>query len=80
MIACLMICGCGSPRVVTRTKIVYATPPAQYLQERPIPKLQSRKNGDLLNWALDLRSALEEEIADKEALRRWKKNVEKGDQ
>ncbi len=46
-------------------------PPAVYLQDVPEPQMRGRTNGDLANWALELREALRQSNGDKKALREW---------
>ncbi|MDR2945911.1 MAG: hypothetical protein LBV79_04100 [Candidatus Adiutrix sp.] len=46
-------------------------PPVVYLQDIDEPKLAGRTNGDLAEWAVELRAALRQANADKKALREW---------
>lgn len=48
-----------------------ALPPVVYLQAVPEPEMRGKTNGDLLAWALDLRTALRQANSDKAALRDW---------
>ncbi len=67
--ACLSACAadCPPPRP--------AIPPAVYLQDVPEPQMRGRTNGDLANWALEVRQALRQSNSDKAALRAWVKEL-----
>lgn len=47
------------------------TPPAALMQQTPAPTMGGRTNGVLLDYALDVRAALDQCNADKAALREW---------
>ncbi|MDR2946314.1 MAG: hypothetical protein LBV79_06180 [Candidatus Adiutrix sp.] len=46
-------------------------PPVVYLQAIEEPRLAGRTNGDLAEWAVNLRTALRQANSDKAALRKW---------
>ena len=47
------------------------SPPVLLLQQVPEPKMRGKTNGDLLNWAIELREALRLANSDKRALQGW---------
>ena len=47
------------------------SPPAVLIQTVPEPRLRGKTNGDLAQWALELRAALRLANGDKKALREW---------
>lgn len=50
---------------------VVVPPPVVYMQHIDVPVLQGKTNADLLAWAIDLRSALQQANNDKAAMRKW---------
>lgn len=47
------------------------TPPAALMQQTPAPTMSGSTNGALLDYALDVRAALDQCNADKAVLREW---------
>lgn len=68
----LLVVGCATPV----PQVVRILPPAELLQDCPVPQVQLRTNGDMANHIMDLRSALKVCNNDKAALRDWAKDKE----
>ncbi len=66
-------CGAGTPPITVRLR-----PPAALLLNTPEPVMAGNSNGALLEYALDLRTALRTANADKTALRQWAAAPEDG--
>ena len=67
---CLMLpCGCSRP--APRIEVVRQTPPGALLAQtpEPVPPAQGATNGELLDYAIELQSALQSSNDDKTALR-----------
>ena len=45
----------------------------------PVPVIQGNKTGDLINWALDLESALNESNSKITAIKDWSENQPEGE-
>jgi len=56
------------------------TPPVVHLQDVPEPAMGGNTNGDLLQWAWDLQSALQLSNEDKAELRKWLASFQPADQ
>lgn len=70
----LSISGCAqAPVAVPKVKTVRLCPPAQLLVPQAVPELQGDRTRDLVTWAEESRSALQEANADKQALQDWAK-------
>ena len=69
MLACLTALSACSARPCPPPRA--AQPPVVYLQHVEEPTLAGQTNGDLAQWALDLRAALRLANSDKKALREW---------
>lgn len=67
LVGVLFLSGCALGPPVT----VRDTPPASLIQDCPEPMPNFKTNGDLVQYALDLRTVLQSCNADKEALRLW---------
>jgi hypothetical protein len=52
-------------------------PPTVYLQAVPEPKLTGKTNGDLEQWARNLRAALRLANSDKAGIREWADKIER---
>ena len=60
----------------TRTKLVFAAPPAQYLLDCPKPNPVLTDNASLAQAYIERGSAIERCNADKQALRVWAKELQ----
>lgn len=50
---------CGTRPVLVKTKVIVVTPPEQYLQEEPVPKIPDKMlNKELMEFAADVLRAL----------------------
>lgn len=75
--ACIPAAGCSAgrqPLTVTRPEAVL--PPAALLRATPVPEWRGTTNGDLERYARRLAAALDSANADKDALRRWRGQME----
>ena len=64
-----LLCGCSKP--APRIEVVRQTPPGALLAQtpEPVPPAQGATNGELLDYAIELQSALQSSNDDKTALR-----------
>ena len=64
-----LLCACSRP--VQRVEVVRQTPPGALLAQtpEPVPPAQGATNGELLDYAIELQSALQSSNDDKTALR-----------
>jgi len=69
-----LLAGCASPV----PQVIRILPPAELIQDCPVPQVKLRTNGDMANHIVDLRSALKSCNNDKAALRDWAKESDGG--
>jgi len=64
-----LLCACSNP--APRVEVVRHSPPAALLAQtpEPVPPAQGATNGELLDYAIELQSALQNSNDDKTALR-----------
>lgn len=70
---CLMLlAGCSTHKVLTKTEMVKMLPPATLLQACPLPLWIGRTNQDLAVYILELQSIIKQCDNDKALLREWR--------
>ena len=67
----LLLSGCGTGQVITKTEKVPLIPPQTYYSDREIPEFTGTTNEDLVGYVDKVVLLLKELLVDRDALRQW---------